>query len=206
MEIFNDKKIIEELIATLKKGGLVIIPTDTVYGISADATIKGCAKKVNDAKKRIDAKPLNILVSDQEMLKKYVQEITPLEEEIISKLTPSKMTILFRKNSLINDEVTANSPFIAIRIPDNENLCRFIASYGKPLISTSANITGSDVVSNLDTLEDELKNSIDYIYDAGTLNTTPSTLIKVENEKIKILREGIMGKELRKEFSNFMEN
>ncbi len=206
MEIFNDPKINSELIDVLKKGGLVIIPTDTVYGISADATIKGRAKKVNKAKKRIEAKPLNILVSDKEMLKKYVQDITPLEEEIITKLTPSKMTILFRKNNLISDEVTANSPFIAIRIPDNENLRQFIAHYGKPLISTSANITGSDVVSSLDTLEDELKNSIDYIYDAGALNTTPSTLIKVENEKIKILREGIMGEELRKEFSKFIEN
>ncbi len=206
MEIFNDKKIENELIDVLKKGGLVIIPTDTVYGISADATIKGCAKKVNDAKKRIEAKPLNILVSDKEMLKKYVQEITPLEEEIISKLTPSKMTILFRKNNLISNEVTANSPFIAIRIPDNKNLCQFIAHYGKPLISTSANITGSDVVSSLNTLEEELKNSIDYIYDVGTLNTTPSTLIKIEDERIKILREGIMGEELRKEFSKFIEN
>ena len=193
---------IDKICDVLNKDGLVIIPTDTVYGISADATNKEMAKKVNEAKRRKENKPLNILVSDKEMLKKYTKNISELEKQIMAKFMPGKLTMLFLKNDLISEEITANSPYVAIRIPDYEDLRCLIKKFGKPIISTSANITGSDVVSNLNNLENELKEKIDYICDIGELQTTPSTLIKVENNEIIILREGIIGSEIRKEFKN----
>ena len=192
----------DKILKTLEAGKLIIIPTDTVYGISCDATNIEAIKKVNEAKKRTEAKPLLILVSDIEMLKKYTQDITPLEEKLIHKYMPGKLTMLFKKNNLLSDELTASSPYIAIRIPDYPELLELIKKFNKPLVSTSANITGSDVVGSLDNLESDLKEKIDYIYDKGLLNTTPSTLLKVENEKIIILREGELANKIKEEFKN----
>ena len=192
----------EEILKTLEEGKLIIIPTDTVYGISCDATNIEAIKKVNEAKKRKEAKPLLILVSDIEMLKKYTQDITPLEEKLMHKYMPGKLTMLFKKNDLLSDELTAGSPYIAIRIPEFEELLTLIKKFNKPIVSTSANITGSDVVASLENLENDLKEKIDYIYDIGILNTTPSTLLKVEKEKIIILREGELANKIKEEFKS----
>ncbi len=195
----------EEILKTLEDGKLIIIPTDTVYGISCDATNTKAIKKVNEAKERKDAKPLLILVSDEEMLKKYTKDITPLEEEVMHKFMPGKLTMLFKKNELLSDELTAGSPYIAIRIPDYKELLELIKKFNKPIISTSANITGSDVVASLDNLESKLKEKIAYIYDIGTLNTNPSTLLKVEDEKIIILREGEVANKIKSEFKEYLK-
>ena len=192
----------EEILKTLEEGKLIIIPTDTVYGISCDATNIEAIKKVNEAKKRKETKPLLILVSDIEMLKKYTQDITPLEEKLMHKYMPGKLTMLFKKNDLLSDELTAGSPYIAIRIPEFEELLALIKKFNKPIVSTSANITGSDVVASLENLENDLKEKIDYIYDIGILNTTPSTLLKVEKEKIIILREGELANKIKEEFKS----
>ena len=195
----------EEILKTLEDGKLIIIPTDTVYGISCDATNTKAIKKVNEAKERKDAKPLLILVSDEEMLKKYTKDITPFEEEVMHKFMPGKLTMLFKKNELLSDELTAGSPYIAIRIPDYKELLELIKKFNKPIISTSANITGSDVVASLDNLESKLKEKIAYIYDIGTLNTNPSTLLKVEDEKIIILREGEVANKIKSEFKEYLK-
>ena len=195
----------KEILKTLEEGKLIIIPTDTVYGISCDATNIKAIKKVNEAKERETSKPLLILVSDEEMLKKYTKDITPLENEIMHKFMHGKLTMLFKKNELLSDELTAGSPYIAIRIPDYPELLELIKRFNKPIVSTSANITGSDVVASLDNLESKLKEKIAYIYDIGTLNTTPSTLLKVEDEKIIILREGEIANKIKNEFKEYLK-
>ena len=181
------------------------MPTDTTYGISADATNKKVAKKIQQIKMRETAKPLSILVSDKEMLQKYVEFITPLENQMIDKFTPGKLSILFKKNDLVDNSITANSEFVSIRIPDNEMIRAFIKKFGKPIISTSANITGKEIISEVDELEENIKNNVDYIWNIGKLPTIPSTIIKVENEKIKFLRNGELTNQIKESFKNYIE-
>ena len=177
-----------------------IVPTDTVYGIIADATNEEAIKKVYMAKRRSFSKPLIIMVSSIEMLKRYVKNISDVEKRLIEKYWPGRLTILFKRNNKISDFLTNSGDYIGIRLPDNKELCKLMNMLNKPLVSTSANISDNMTITEISMLEDELKNNISYIVDGGMLNDLPSTLIKVEDEKIIFLREGELASNIRKDF------
>lgn len=189
----------EKIIKEIQKGNLVIMPTDTIYGIIGDATNEETIKKAFDVKERSYDKPLLILVSNEEMLKDAVEEIPEQVKKIIKKYWPGPLTILFKKSKKISDTLTANSPLVAIRMPKDERLLNIMNKLNKPLISTSANISSKKAITNTDQLEEKMKEQIDCIIDEGTINNEASTLIKVEDNKIVILREGAISKELKKE-------
>lgn len=196
---------INKIIDVLSKGEIAILPTDTVYGLTGDATSLKAIKLANDIKKREKPQPLLILVSNIDMLKKYTKNISDLELEVINKYWPNKLTILFEKNDLLSDELTASSPYVGVRMPNNKLLLDIMNKYNKPLLSTSANIHSKDVITKISLLEDEMRDSVSYIYDAGELSTTASTLIKIENGKIKILREGELASQILKDFERIIE-
>ena len=193
----------KKIIQNLKDGNLVIIPTDTVYGISCDALNREAVEKVFIAKKR-ENKPLLILVSSIDMLKDYVSEINDLEKKLLDRFSPGMLTILFKKNNNIFDEITCGSEYIGIRIPDNTLLLDVINELGNPIVSTSANISGEEVITNVNMINDELKKHISYIYDDGEKTNISSTLVKVENNKIKILREGVLADIIKKEYNEYI--
>lgn len=190
----------ELLCNLINNGELAIVPTDTVYGIIADATNEEAIKKVYMAKRRSFSKPLIIMVSSIEMLKKYVKNISDVEKKLIEKYWPGRLTILFKRNNKISDLLTNSGDYIGIRLPDNKELCKLMNMLNKPLVSTSANISDNMTITEISMLEDELKNNISYIVDGGKLNDLPSTLIKVEDEKIIFLREGELASNIRKDF------
>lgn len=196
---------INKIIDVLSKGEIAILPTDTVYGLTGDATSLKAIKLANDIKKREKSQPLLILVSSIDMLKKYTKNISDLELEVINKYWPNKLTVLFEKNDLLSDELTASSPYVGVRMPNNKLLLDIMNKYNKPLLSTSANIHSKDVITKISLLEDEMRDSVSYIYDAGELSTTASTLIKIENGKIKILREGELASQILKDFESIIE-
>ena len=196
---------INKIIDVLSKGEIAILPTDTVYGLTGDATSLKAIKLANDIKKREKPQPLLILVSSIDMLKKYTKNISDLELEVINKYWPNKLTILFEKNDLLSDELTASSPYVGVRMPNNKLLLDIMNKYNKPLLSTSANIHSKDVITKILLLENEMRDSVSYIYDAGELSTTASTLIKIENGKIKILREGELASQILKDFESVIE-
>lgn len=193
----------KKIIKNLNDGNLVIIPTDTVYGISCDALNRDAVNKVFIAKKR-EQKPLLILVSNIDMLKKYVKQINELEQKLLDRFTPGMLTILFEKNDNVLDEITCSSNYIGIRIPDNKFLLDIINELGRPIVSTSANISGEEVITSVDKINEDLKKHISYIYDDGVKTNISSTLVKVENNKIKILRDGVLSDIIRKEFKDYI--
>lgn len=192
---------IDKIVKEIKQGNLVIIPTDTVYGISADMTNERAIKKVYEAKNRDKSKPLILLVSNIDMLKKYTEKLNPLEEEIIKKYLPGKLTILLHKNNKVSDEITAGSNLVGIRIPDNKNLIQIIDKIGNPIISTSANMSGKATITDPKEIEKDLLKHISYIENAGTINTEPSSIIKIENEKIVIIRKESIARQIMKDYS-----
>ena len=192
----------KKLLDVLKNGELAILPSDTVYGIFADATNIDAIKRVDEAKK--SNKPHLIAISSIDMLKEYVSEIDSLQELIINKYWPNTLTILFKKNDKIDDELTKGSEYIGIRMPDNKLLLNLINKYGKPLISSSANITNEKVITNVNMLDNELKKKISFIYDDGDLSDIASTLIKVDNNKIVFLREGLLAEKIKKDFKDYI--
>lgn len=187
-----------DIIKTLKDGKLVIMPTDTIYGIIGDATNEDVINKVYEVKERPHDKPLLILVSNFSMLHELVTEIPKETEKIIKKFWPGPLTILFKKSSKVSDALTANSALVAIRMPKDKRLLNIMNHLNRPLISTSANISSHDAITNPNQLEEKMKEKIDLIVDEGTVNNEASTLITIVNGKIEILREGSLTEKIRK--------
>jgi L-threonylcarbamoyladenylate synthase len=190
----------EELKNVIDAGGVAVIPTDTVYGIIADATNEEAIKKIYKIKRRDYSKPLIIMVSSIEMLLRYVDNVSLMEKEIINKYWPGKLTILFKKNNKLSSFINNGGEYVGIRLPDNEDIIKLINMLEKPLVSTSANISEKDTVVSVDLLEEELANNIDYIYDGGVLSDVPSTIIKVDNNRINFLRKGDIAEQIERDF------
>ena len=174
------------------------MPTDTIYGIIGDATNEDVINKVYEVKERPHDKPLLILVSNLSMLHELVTEIPKETEKIINKFWPGPLTILFKKSSKVSDVLTANSSLVAIRMPNDKLLLNIMNHLNRPLISTSANISSHDAITNPNQLEEKMKEKIDLIVDEGTVNNEASTLITIVNGKIEILREGSLTEKIRK--------
>ena len=193
---------IDKIVKEIKQGNLVIIPTDTVYGISVVMNNEKEIKKVYEAKNRDKSKPLILLVSSVDMLRKYTEKLNQLEEEIIKKYLPGKLTLLLHKNNKVSDEITSGSNLVGIRIPDNKELIKIIDKIGNPIISTSANISGKTTITNPKEIEKEMLKHISYVEDAGTINNEPSSIIKIENEKIIVIRKESIAKQILKDYSD----
>ena len=193
---------IDKIVKEIKQGNLVIIPTDTVYGISVDMTNEKAIKKVYEAKNRDKSKPLILLVSSVDMLRKYTEKLNQLEEEIIKKYLPGKLTLLLHKNNKVSDEITSGSNLVGIRIPDNKELIKIIDKIGNPIISTSANISGKTTITNPKEIEKEMLKHISYVEESGTINNVPSSIIKIENEKIIVIRKESIAKQILKDYSD----
>ena len=191
---------VNSLVNILNNSGIAVIPTDTVYGLVGDATNEKVIKKVFLIKQRENSKPLLILISNFDMLKKYVKNISSLELGIINKFWPGPLTIIFQNKKNLSDVLTANKSEIAIRMPNDERLLDLINKLDKPIIATSANIAHKKTITSIDLLEDKIKNNVDYIYDGGFLEDNPSTIIKVIDNKVIIVRDGIISKDIKNYF------
>lgn len=196
IERINPKKpelaIIMQAVEIIKNGGVVAFPTDTAYGFAVDALSEEAIGKLFIMKKRIQ-KPLPVIVSNIKMLK---QIAIPVEKEIkiAKKYWPGPLTIIFKKKEFVPSALTLGLETIGVRIPDNKVALALINHFGKPLTSTSANITGQPNCYTAEAVERQFREEFcqpELILDAGELEGVPvSTVIQVVDNKIKILREG----------------
>ena len=189
----------EDIIKTsniIKEGKIVILPTDTVYGIAVDALNEESVKRIYNLKHRDISKPCCILVSDIDMIKRFTENITPLEEKIIGNFSPGALTIVLEKNNKIPSVVTANLDTVGVRIPDNKFLIELIKKIGSPIVATSLNISGEESNTSIKNMPDEIRQNVDLIVDGGEAKIgKASTIVIVKNNKIEILREGPITKE-----------
>ena len=197
---------IDKIVSVVDSGGLVITPTDTVYGIMGDSLDESVIRKVYSVKRRTFSKPLILLMSDVEMIKKYTSNISEAEWDLINHFLPGLVTIILKKNDLVSPLITSNSDYVGIRIPNNSELVEIIKKLGRPVISTSANISDQDVITRVDMISDELLSGIDYVYDGGEINSLSSTIIRVVDGKLVILRRGELADEIESYFSKLEKN
>ena len=191
---------LDKLVEIINDSGIAIVPTDTVYGIIGNALDEAVVHKVYEVKKRDYSKPLILMVSGIDMLKRYVESINELELKLIEKYWPGKLSILFKKNDNISDLVTSGSEYVGIRYPDNKELIELMNKLDKPLISTSCNISSKEVITSIDMLEEDISKYVSYIYDGGVLSNESSTIVRVVNDKIEIIREGSLASVIKEEF------
>lgn len=189
---------IEKICDVLNSGGIVISPTDTVYGIMGDAFNDDVIRKIYDIKKRPYSKPLLLLMSDLKMILEYTDYLSSDEIKLLQSFLG--VTVIVKKNKKISNLITANSDYVGIRIPDNKELIEIITKLNRPVVSTSCNISDEEVITNISLLDSSLKKTVDYIYDGGDVNSLPSTIVKFDNEKLIIIREGRDSEKIKKIF------
>ena len=184
---------IEQAAGEIRKGNLVLFPTETVYGIGANALDEEALKKIFVAKGRAQDNPLIVHVSNIKMVEKIVDNIGPIERKLIEKFWPGPLTIIFkRKNQeVIPNVVTANLGTVGIRMPSNIVAKELIEIAGVPIAAPSANISGRPSGTKVEDIISELDGKVSYILDGGSTDIgLESTVIKVSGDKIDILRPG----------------
>lgn len=192
MKIYNsiNDSILNEINDVLDKDGLIIFPTDTVYGIACNAFSEIAIKKLFLAKNRSFDKPIGVLTDSNEKINMIVKNINEKEKELIDKYLPGNLTIIFDKKEKVSNLLTANKSTIGVRIPNNEIALQILRNYKYPLATTSVNLAGKKEGTEVSDFIDEFKDKVDIIIDGGKTNEIPSTIVRVENNEINILREG----------------
>ncbi len=178
-------------ISNLKKGKIILYPTDTIWGIGCDATNEKAIRKIYKIKKREINKPFIVLVSDIEMLKKYVEDLHPRIETLLY-YHNRPLTIIYKKSKNLPGILTGEHGSIAIRVIKEKVISKIIKEFGKPIVSSSANIAGEPFPKSFKEISEEVKTSVDYIlpYKQEDKNsTTPSVIAKYnKNGKLKFIR------------------
>ena len=190
--------VLKEAVDVMKKGGLIICPTETCYGIGADATNIEGIQKIYKIKGRDPTKPIPILVSNLNMIKKY-GVITKKIEFLVKKFMPGPLSIITKKKRPISD---INQKGISFRISSHVVASMLVKLLRKPITTTSANISGQPPIYEINKIIDFFEDKVDMILDYGDLpKTKPSTCIEmVSDSGVKIIREGpIPGEEIFKE-------
>lgn len=177
-------------------GKLVVFPTETVYGIGADATNKEAVDKIFKAKKRPADNPLIVHICDLEMLNKVVKNIGEIESRLMAKFWPGPLSIILEKTDCIPSNVSAGLDTIAVRMPDNEVATKLIRQSGKPIAAPSANVSSRPSGTCVEDIYDELQSSVAYFIDGGhSIVGIESTVIRVIDGVVNILRPGKISKE-----------
>jgi len=175
----------------IKTGGLVIFPTETVYGIGANGLNSEAVKKIFVAKNRAQDNPLILHVSSIDMVKSIVTDITPLEQKLMDDFFPGPLTIILKRKDIVPNVVTANLDTVAVRMPENVIARDLIELAQTPIAAPSANMSGRPSGTNIQDIFDELNDRVDYILDGGECNIgLESTVIRVIDNQIHILRPG----------------
>ncbi len=183
-------KEIEKARKTIEDGGIVIFPTETAYGIAADATNEDAVEKVYEAKQRPRSKGLTAIVDSLESAEKFAY-LSDAEKKIVEEFMPGPVTLVAEKKDKVPDSL--NEDF-AFRISSSE--VADALSSGGPITATSANISGNETSYSVEDISEGLLEKADYVLDAGRLNSGPtSTIAEVEDDQVFIHRMGPISQE-----------
>lgn len=182
---------INKVLQTLKAGGLILYPTDTVWGIGCDANNAEAVSKIYKLKQRIDSKALICLVADDRMLKKYVKKVPEVALNIID-VTDKPTTIIYDEAQNLASNLIAEDGTIGIRIPDDEFCYQISRRFNGAIVSTSANISGQPSPKSFKEIAPAILKGVDYVVNLHRekICAKPSSIIKLSNNGVvKIIRE-----------------
>ncbi len=179
---------IKRAIKAIISGEVIAYPTETVYGLGADAFSDDAVRRVYEIKRRVLSAPISLAVSSFEMLE-GVASIGD-KEEIIRELLPGPVTVLLRRKKNVPDIITAGGELVGIRFPENEIARRIIDGVGVPITSTSANISGEEPPTNVGDIKRDIKEKVSIVVRGECKYGEPSTVVDISSDEIKIRRKG----------------
>lgn len=190
----NESEIVQKAVEVLQSGGIVIFPTETVYGAAVDATNQEAVDKLKKYKQFRGQKPISMAVTDIDMAREYV-EINEIAENIYKNYLPGPITVVSKSLGLVAKGVESDWQTVGVRIPDHRLPIEIVRKFGKPITATSANVSYKSLPYSI---EQYLKNTpqksldlVDLIIDAGELKkNVPSTVLDTTMNSMEVLREG----------------
>ncbi|OGI92545.1 threonylcarbamoyl-AMP synthase [Candidatus Nomurabacteria bacterium RIFCSPLOWO2_01_FULL_46_18] len=198
----NFKSVLGRAQTLIRKGKLVVFPTETVYGLGADATNERALEKIYKAKGRPSDNPIIVHVANLRQLKLLAQNPSFFEQKLIKRFWPGPLTIIFSKRKKISNIVSGGLSTVAVRMPSHPFARDLISQAGVPIAAPSANISGRPSGTLGRHLLEDLSGRVDLIVDAGPSGIgLESTVIKIEKDKILILRPGAVTREMLKKVS-----
>ena len=177
------KTEIEQTVAVLKRGGIILYPTDTVWGIGCDATNETAIERVFKLKKRVESKSLICLVNDLNMLHQYVEEVPKAALDIL-KFAIKPTTIIYEDPIRVAHNLIADDNSLGIRIVDDEFCQKLIRKFKRPIVSTSANVSGDSTPNGFQEISSEILEGVDYVVNLHQNRKAgkPSAIIKLQND------------------------
>lgn len=192
----SDKIDIDAAARLINKGEVVGMPTETVYGLAADATNEAAVKKIFEAKGRPQDNPLIVHLSSVEMMDKYVCNVPDIAYKIAEKFCPGPITMVLPKREIIPSVTSGGLDTVGIRIPFHKTARELIKACGKPLAAPSANLSGSPSPTTAQHVMDDMRGRVPAIIDGGSCAVgVESTVISFENGNIRLLRPGYVSVE-----------
>jgi len=196
-----DPKAITEAAEIIRKGGLVAFPTETVYGLGANALDETAVRKIFAAKERPAWDPIIVHICDLTMLDCLVEDVPEKFTELASRFMPGPLTVVMRKKAIVPDAVTAGLPTVAVRVPNHPVALALIKAAGVPIAAPSANRFGRPSPTTAEHVLHDLAGRIDGILDAGPTQVgVESTVVDLTKTPPVILRPGGVSKERLEEF------
>ncbi|MCB9012547.1 MAG: threonylcarbamoyl-AMP synthase [Bacteroidales bacterium] len=182
---------IKKSVEVLRNGGVILYPTDTVWGLGCDAGNEEAVARIYNIKKRSDSKSMLVLIDHEGRLESYVREVPEIAWELLD-ASDRPLTIIYPGAKNLAKNLIAEDGSIGIRITDDAFCSRLINSFGRPIVSTSANISGEKAAAIFDEISEEIKEAVDFIpqwrrddYE----KRPPSSIIKLgEGGLFKIIR------------------
>ena len=181
----------EAAIAVLKRGGLILYPTDTVWGIGCDATHPEAIDRIYKLKQRLESKALICLVSDFRMLQQYVEDVPEVAYDIL-KYASKPTTIVYDEPIRVAENLIASDNTLGIRVCRNKFCNILLKKFKRPIVSTSANISGAPTPKSFKDIDPAIIEGVDYVVniDRERKSSKPSAIIKLSNDgKVTVIRE-----------------
>ena len=183
---------VKKAIEVMKNGGVILYPTDTVWGIGCDATNAEAVRRVYDIKKREDSKALICLVDSPDRLARYVRNVPDVVWDMVD-LTTKPLTVIYENATGLAPNLLAEDGSVGIRVTAEAFSKELCFRFQKPIVSTSANISGEPTPRTFDEISEEIKESVDYVvrYNQRCKEKhQPSSIVKVRaNGEFEIIRQ-----------------
>lgn len=176
-----DKNVIDESVKVLADGGVILYPTDTVYGLGANIFNRKAVRKVYNIKKRSYLKPVSLLVSSKDAIP-LVSKASLNQLNFIDKYLPGPYTFILKKSKIVPRHLTSGSANVGVRVPKSEIACSLAKIF--PITTTSANLSNKDTLDTPEEILKQLGCEVDLIIDVGPLKSgNPSTIIDLTGEE-----------------------
>ena len=182
---------ISSAIAALQSGNVIVFPTETVYGLGADALNHDAVEKVFQLKGRNPENPIPIIVADQTMLGGLIEKIPPLAEKLIDHFWPGPLTLVLQARDDTPKHLLNSRRGVGVRISSHPIATKLVREFGRPLTATSANPSGKQAAPTIEQAENYFSGTIDVFVDGGKLPARiGSSVVEIIEDQIKIIREG----------------